>query len=268
MFSHCGAWCLFDYEMPDTISYHWSKEKKCWSQAGSTCENIVKEKQAALDRKEFICGEETCLPVAPSLSTDTALRHCETTSKSGEDRSTDAKGCHDSYTPYVQRSIANKMFSHCGAWCLYDVEFPDKVSYGWDNTLKCWNRGSGCQGNPEQKLAIQRKEKFCKADLCIPVQKHLSPEVMKTHCTDLSTSGEDRSQHAQACKSSESHEVHKALANAMFSHCGAWCLFSFDHPDKVSWGWNKNKKCWEKGGCHGHEEQQKAIEKRKKFCKD
>ena len=34
-------------------------------------------------------------------------------------------------------------FKHCGAWCLFDYDEPDKVSYAWDDKQQCWKQGGG-----------------------------------------------------------------------------------------------------------------------------
>lgn len=45
-----------------------------------------------------------------------------------------------SVTDYnVQKSLVNKFFSHCGAWCLYDYKDPRKGWY-WNYHEKIWER--------------------------------------------------------------------------------------------------------------------------------
>ncbi|CAE7941973.1 EMB2654, partial [Symbiodinium sp. KB8] len=234
MFSHCGAWCIYDYYQPDKISYHWDATRKCFSQTGLCLEKYKNEMEKAVAKKQLICTEEEpCVPVAPSLTNSVSLRYCNSLSTNKEDRSQDARGCHESYTPYVRRALANNLFSHCGAFCLYDFDQPDKVSYSYDTTRKCWHRGSGCQDNPEQKLAIAKKAKTCKADLCIPVQTSHSDQATLTYCQGLKVNGADRSGSAKACNSANTAKVHKALANKMYNHCGAWCLYDFERPEKA-----------------------------------
>eukprot|EP00913_Durusdinium_trenchii_P017520 g16461.t1 len=78
----------------------------------------------------------------------------------GQDHSPDAKGCEETYTAKVQTALANHMFKHCGAWCLFDYDEPDKVSYAWDDKQQCWKQG-GCVGHPEQQYAVERRNKAC-----------------------------------------------------------------------------------------------------------
>eukprot|EP00439_Symbiodinium_sp_Y106_P039251 s2341_g4.t2 len=270
MFSHCGAWCIYDYYQPDKISYHWNAAGKCFQQSGLCLEKYKNEMEKAVAKKQLICTEEDpCMPVAPSLTNSVSLRYCKTLSTNKEDRSEEARGCHESYTPYVRRALANKMFSHCGAFCLYDFDQPGKVSYSYDTTRKCWHRGSGCQDNPEQKLAIARKEKFCKADLCIPVQNSHSDQATLTYCEGLKVNGADRSHSAKACNSANTAKVQKALANKMYNHCGAWCLYDFERPEKVSYHWQAAGSCWAEGDhCDRHPtERASAVARKNKLCK-
>lgn len=258
---------MYDFDFPEKISYAWDKEKQCF-EPGGKCQGH-KEQAVVVQRKGAMCEVETplCYPVAAKLTPAVMYRYCDKLSTNGEDRSPEAKGCHDSYTPYVQRSLANKMFSHCGAWCLYDFDKPDTVAYSWNEAEKCWHRGSGCLGHPEQKLATERKKDFCEAELCIPVQSILSETLMLSYCNDLGKT-EDRTPHAKSCDSALSGQVHKALANKMFSHCGAWCIFDFDEPDKVAFGWNPQGKCWKKSDSCGPQLERDVVVKRKsQFCK-
>mmetsp|Transcript_32736 Transcript_32736/g.78269 ORF Transcript_32736/g.78269 Transcript_32736/m.78269 type:complete len:763 (-) Transcript_32736:24-2312(-) len=270
MFSHCGAWCIYDYYQPDKISYHWDATRKCFSQTGLCLEKYKNEMEKAVAKKQLICTEEEpCVPVVPSLTNSVSLRYCNSLSTNKEDRSQDARGCHESYTPYVRRALANNLFSHCGAFCLYDFDQPDKVSYSYDTTRKCWHRGSGCQDNPEQKLAIAKKAKTCKADLCIPLQTSHSDQATLTYCEGLKVNGADRSGSAKACNSANTAKVHKALANKMYNHCGAWCLYDFERPEKVSYHWKPSESCWDEGdNCDQHPiERASAVARKNKLCK-
>lgn len=264
MYEHCDAWCLYDWESPDKISYHWNNHKKCF-EYGSDCQGH-KEQALVTSYKDVLCeAEKMCTPVAPKLSEAVIYRYCEKLSTNGEDRSPKAKGCHASYTPYVRRSLANKMFSHCGAWCLYDYDQPDTVAYHWNSETSCWQRGSGCIGHAEQKLSLERKATFCEADLCIPVQSLLSDTLMSSYCESTTV---DHSPHAKTCDSAQSNEVHMALANKMFSSCSSTCLFSFDNPSQVAFTWNIAGMCWKKtDSCGTAAERAAAVTRKSKFCK-
>eukprot|EP00913_Durusdinium_trenchii_P021007 g19740.t1 len=63
--------------------------------------------------------------------------------------------------------------------------------------------------------------------------------------------------------------VKKALANLMFSQCGAQCLFDYDFPHGRWYGWNAQSHCYEKNpaGCKGTEAQAFAIERKALACK-
>lgn len=265
MYNHCDAWCLYDWESPDKISYHWNNGKKCFEFGAGGCQGN-KEQPLVVAHKDIVCeAEKMCTPVAPMLTEVVMQRYCDALVTGGVDRSPKAKGCHQSYTPYVQRSLANKMFSSCGAFCLYDYDLPDSVAYSWNSDIQCWQRGSGCLGNSDQKMAVERKATFCEAELCIPVQSVLSVTVMESYCTSL-PGAVDFSGHAKTCESRLSPKVHKALANKMFTDCNSDCVFDFDEPDQVSYKWSTAGKCWKTATCGTAAERQAAIVRKSKFC--
>ncbi|CAE7517551.1 CACNA1F [Symbiodinium microadriaticum] len=143
MFSHCGAWCIFDFEYPDKIAYHWNAEKKCYDETDEVCNKYPNEREVAKKHKAELCKADLCHHFVPELTESLMTRYCEGGSSQGEDRSPSAKGCDDSYTGSVRKALANHMFSHCGAWCLFDYDDTEKVSYAWDPAGKCWtNTGS------------------------------------------------------------------------------------------------------------------------------
>ena len=77
--------------------------------------------------------------------------------------SADAVSCEPATTPFVQLALANKMFSHCGAWCVFDFNQPDEISFYWNNAEKCFQQSGFCNSEhpEEQELAVARQKSFC-----------------------------------------------------------------------------------------------------------
>ena len=62
-------------------------------------------------------------------------------------------------------------FHHCGAWCLFDFDSPEAVSYGWDNGKKCWSRGGGSrvpESRKRRKDLSQKETRKLRGDLDEP----------------------------------------------------------------------------------------------------
>ncbi|CAJ1355361.1 unnamed protein product [Effrenium voratum] len=97
------------------------------------------------------------------------------------------KACDHALTPFLQKSLANKMFDHCGASCIYDFEKPDNVTYSWDNA-GCYKQDDACLGHVEQTGAIERKKKMCEDTSCIQMVPEMSDALMKRYCGQLRSS--------------------------------------------------------------------------------
>lgn len=88
--------------------------------------------------------------------------YCSQLVVEGADLSPGAKGCEESDTYYVRRSLANKMFTHCGAHYLYDYDTPSAVCYEWNGSEKCWSRGTACKTHEMGQRLVARKALMCK----------------------------------------------------------------------------------------------------------
>ena len=77
--------------------------------------------------------------------------------------SADTVSCEPATTPFVQLALANKMFNHCGARCLFDFNQPDEVSFYWNNAERCFQQSGFCNSEhpEEQEVAVARQKTFC-----------------------------------------------------------------------------------------------------------
>merc|ERR550532_2411969 len=58
------------------------------------------------------------------------------------DRSTEwARHCDDDATHNagIRKALANRMFSFCESWCLFDFDNPMSTAWMWDPWNKCWS---------------------------------------------------------------------------------------------------------------------------------
>ncbi|CAE7843573.1 unnamed protein product, partial [Symbiodinium microadriaticum] len=110
--------------------------------------------------------ESNCLPLHTSHSDALALTYCPELKVNGVDLGSVAKACNSADTGKVQKALANKMFTTCGDWCIYDFDQPEKVSYRWHPAGSCWAASAACNGNRYSKIqadAVARKHKICVA---------------------------------------------------------------------------------------------------------
>lgn len=159
MFKHCGAWNLYDFHQPSTLCYYWNEQGNCFKRS-SHCHHH-KEKKTAVARKATLCTVG-CTPVQTTLTEGVMKSYCSQLVVEGADLSPGAKGCEESDTYYVRRSLANKMFTHCGAHYLYDYDTPSAVCYEWNGSEKCWSRGTACKTHEMGQRLVARKALMCK----------------------------------------------------------------------------------------------------------
>ncbi|CAE7428907.1 unnamed protein product [Symbiodinium sp. CCMP2456] len=102
------------------------------------------------------------LPLHTSHSDALALTYCPEFQVNGADLGRMAKACNSADTGKVQKALANKMFTTCRDWCLYDFNQP--VSYRWQPVGSCWEVSAVCDRYPtEQASAVAHKHTICEA---------------------------------------------------------------------------------------------------------
>jgi len=194
--------------------------------------------------------------------------YCGDLSSFDTDLTEEAVSCESATTPFVRQSLANFMFNHCGSRCLYDFQKPSEISYLWDAHKKCYQQNSHCGGHVMEDLVVHRKKTLCEADLCTPFISELTDSVAARYCTKRENP--EYYSAAVGCEDSYTPNVKKSLANNLFHHCGAWCVFDYDEPGKVSYHWKKDKRCYERGDhCNQYaEERASAMKKKENVCKE
>lgn len=258
MFKDCNSLCLFDFEMPHLAAFRWIPAEQCWLKAESCGE--AGEQDALVAHRRSLCEvpKGPCQPVA-QLSDKVMSNYCARNELQGAEKFSTAAGCEEFYTHQVRRSLANRMFEDCGSWCLYDFDQPT-IMYAWMANRKCWlQTGSPCGPRYAQQSAALRREKFCKDHTlsvneagCVPFSSQLSNTLMAHRCGDLKRYSVDISEDARACHFTDTPMVKKALANHMFSQCGAECIYDYDQPHARWYGWNAKSNCYDRSpaGCN------------------
>ncbi|CAE7320862.1 NCL [Symbiodinium sp. KB8] len=160
MFKHCGAWHLYDFRASSSICWSWTAKGKCFKRSGA-CKSH-KEAASVAERRNKLCKAK-CLPAQPSLTEKVTKSYCSELVVNNANYGPEAVACEDEDTVMVRKSIANKMFHHCGAHYLYDFDNPAGTCYAWSKN--CWKRETSCMGHIEQRRMVARKANLCEVPL-------------------------------------------------------------------------------------------------------
>jgi len=134
----------------------------------------LEENPAADQRRELLhqsswnpAPGQGCLRINASLDASLATQECAGEGSDQVDRSPRATACKGDLTRDVQLALANRMFYHCGAVCLFSIGEAAKArlhSYQWNRVSRCWalDLAEVCHKPPEEiEYARARLRSFC-----------------------------------------------------------------------------------------------------------
>jgi len=185
---HCTAWCLYDYDTiinnvrtgsDDHAGFRWNNGDSCWNwvTAQQCFVRKYNEYLEVMSRAGVQCATTTptiplptTSPTTPSpvpqpTSTPTtcelyytwteerSIELCPSESDYGHtDKSFGVSVCSDANSNTKQialeKTLANRFYIHCTAWCLYDYDTiinnvrtgsDDHAGFRWNNGDSCWN---------------------------------------------------------------------------------------------------------------------------------
>jgi len=276
----CSSICLYDIVYQGVV-YQWrsqwrGEEKNCWEmQTEWHCIGTESEQYAwALDYvANQLCYEPTPTPETfitlervTEWNEKIALESCLYDTMGWTNKGSGARVCKgkEDYQYRLDRSLANRMFMSCDAWCVYDIFSNAREAFIWKNAtdLKCWlpvTEGS-CFKAKDHKLMIDYVENILgESDTpeptyqptCIP-QREWSEELMDEYCTVAATVDtykhyESLNRRPVPCKGLEDREADllKSLAMQMYDSCSAWCVYDFYSNAIEAWLWKNELKCWQ-----------------------
>jgi len=222
MFNHCGAWHLYDFRASSSICWAWTAKGNCF-QRSKACKGH-KEDALVAARREKLCKVK-CLPAQPSLTEKVTKSYCSKLVVNNANYGPEAVACEDEDTPLVRKSIANKMFHHCGAHYLYDFDNPAGTCYAWSKN--CWKRETRCMGHIEQKRMVARKANLCEVPLVAVKGKRCkaTPYTFKPTASCDGWSGLTQEQCTEKCSSHAKAKncPRKTCRAAVFYAKTGWC---------------------------------------------
>jgi len=278
MFLSCSAWCVYDIYTRAYEGFIWKNSLGCWNLVtkGFCLEHRSNDREEMTDWVDNqLCPSDTLEPTYQPTCTpqeeysDTLMDEYCSVEDTGStykhydgviddsgiavNRSAiactelngDDSGAQD--TADLLKSLANKMYEGCSAWCVFDFYTEAMEAWKWSNSNKCWNRktSGGCFYDYTAKEDLQiwydMQEK-------ITITCTLSPTLSPTACypnyewsqeradeicqvegygtTDRSYSG------AVVCSDSTSStkqaQLEVTLANEFYTSCASHCLYDWD----------------------------------------
>jgi len=284
MFWSCNAICIYDIDNEGVV-YQW--KGSCWKmQTKYSCITVYTSAYSwALEyASERVCPSDIVETPAPTTfecaerqkewNEEIALTACDYNFMGSTDKGSNATTCagYEDYQYRLDHSLANRVFLHCDAWCVYDIYKNAYAAFIWKNTDQCYRPiTSGlCIGQmPEsrKKMTAFVQDVLCEsttgepteAPTCIE-QSEWSEDLMDELCTVAETAatykhynGTGRA--AVPCDGygGTEDDLKKSLAMGMYQDCSSWCVYDYYSNAQMAWKWSGSRLCWkflDWGSCH------------------
>jgi len=284
IFWSCSAKCIYDIN-DDGVAYQW--KGSCWEmQTQWACFTVhTSEYRWALEYvDDRVCPSAPVETPAPTpfvcvereqeWNKTIAALACGEEDMGGTDKGATATTCagYEDYQYRLNKSLANRMFHDCDAWCVYDIYKNADEAFIWRQSETCYDpvRSGLCittlaasrlemKEYVENVLCESTTGEPTEAPTCIE-QNEWSEDLMDDLCTVDETrltykhySAVGRA--AQPCAGHEGSEddLLKSLAMEMYDDCSSWCVYDYYSYAQLAWKWDNNNLCWdllEWGSCH------------------
>jgi len=175
-FLSCSAWCLYNAHTDgyDEASgrfdaFIWRKPSNCWepTRTGLCIDGNTKDREIVANYINTLCW--ACIP-SYTWDADRAKEICPGIVPANKGYG--VKVCDDPTSSTKQssldKSLANKFFAHCSAYCVYDFDtiMSNGCSYGgfvWKQTCWKWVTGWDCFGkfSSEFRAVSSRASNLC-----------------------------------------------------------------------------------------------------------
>jgi len=172
-----------------------------------------------------------------------------------------------------QVAIANQLWSHCEAWCIYDLYSNGELAFSWRphkeengcyisaTTGVCFEKGDHdkvlpkidmlCEPEPYDACAPMDTENDCEMVWDVdPVENPVGfNRLIYCYCRNpLFWGFRDWTASKAVLCNDEGHgldtRLHLALANHGWGTCVNWCIFDIWEPETYSWIWDRSRECY------------------------
>jgi len=263
MFLTCEAWCVYDIYKGADDAFLWYNVDKCYvpvtdsiCHGGSNQDIMVDYVENVLC--ESLTPEPTEVPTcSPQLEWSEELMdsYCSVedtylTYKHYANISRAAVACegYEDYESRLLKSLAQRMFVDCSAWCVYDYYSDAQMAWKWVNTDKCYKLLSwgACHWDYTNKVNLTEWEDakasmefFCTYSPtiaptgCMPTYEwdleraeELCPSNIDYGKANKTYAGAILCENGNFASTQENLEV--SLANHFFVQCDSWCVYDYD----------------------------------------
>jgi len=181
---------------------------------------------------------------------------------------------YDSNTQHrFEIAIANKLWSKCNSWCIYDLYDNGDTAFIWrrnkgENGCYIETTKSTCFEADDRDKVLEKMRLLCPPepfDACKPLDSQNDCQIVWNvdpvenpvafnrliycHCPNpLYWGFRDWSASAAVLCDDEGHgletRLYLALANRAWSNCVNWCIYDVWQPGTYAWFWDRHKKCY------------------------
>jgi len=207
----------------------------------------------------------TCVEITQNWTEEIAEKHCSANEMGETNKGVDAIVCQGHSQFYQRRlnySLANRAYTHCSAWCVYDIHtegYVDPSEYDnafiWRNQDDCWQpvrKGLCIDGNRSERDSVADYIENTLCASCFPLYTW-DEDRAEEICSDNVIA--NKGYGVKVCDDSQSStkqdSLEKSLANRFFTHCSAWCIYDYDtivnNTENSSYGgfiWKNTNTCW------------------------
>jgi len=278
MYTSCSSQCIYDLRNNE-IAYQY--KSGCWlpQEKWSCFTTYWRDYEWALEYAEDrLCPFATpaptvfeCTERVLEWNDDIADITCASDQTGSTDKTASATVCagYEDYQYRLDRSLANRMFLSCEAWCVYDIYSKGQEAFMWKNTDQCYRpvtAGTCITTKKDLNVMTDYVENvLCESytpeptvmPTCFP-QQEWSEALMDEYCTvaaTLKTFKHYGNRAAVPCVGYEDYanDLLKSLAMKMYSSCSSWCVYDYSTNAEIAWQWKNNAQCWDRktwGTCH------------------
>jgi len=268
LFSSCSGVCIFDINSSAGVAYEWLSWSGCWKKTsqGICFDEYADEKAEAEDKVNGLCAQSTpspegCTDRIHVWNETIAERTCKL-DHGATDKSASASVC-DGYEDHqyaLEKSLANRMFVTCRAWCVYNIHARAYEAFIWRKT-GCWEPADTCVNvfvEEREAMTDYVDNILCASETpeptiqptCIPELEY-SEKLMDEHCSVSSTRTTFKhygsiNREPVSCSGllQDTLDLKKSIANELYDNCGAWCVFDWSTQALEAWLWTNSSLCW------------------------
>jgi len=183
-----------------------------------------------------------CVETEQNWTAEIAEQLCSADEMGKTNKGVNAVVCPGNSQFYQRRlnySLANRVYTHCSAWCVYDAHtegYGDPSehydAFIWRNLYDCWEPVTTGLCINEKRDDRDSMADYIENTLCKPLLPLFTWDEDRAEeiCADIVSA--NKSYRVEVCddpnSSTKQDSLDKSLANRFFTHCKAFCVYDHD----------------------------------------